>query len=299
MDGFINFYKDTGIASNKALDVIKRITGQPKAGFLGTLDPIASGILPVALGWGTKLFPYFEKVPKKYRGAMIFGSETDTQDSTGTVTVTAPSEHITKEMLQEVLRDFTGEISQVPPMYSAKKIDGQRLYQIARKGGDVEREPKKVFVHELELAEFSPGMAVITATVAQGTYIRTLCEDIGRRLKSAAHMGSLVREEVHVFGMDTSWTAERLDQRRDFPAEWLLPLDAPLQFLPRVDVSDANIRLLLNGQQVAVTEKLNGNVRLYGPDGAFIGIGHVDPVTRKLCPSKLVPASDPVPFSRR
>jgi len=290
MDGFINFCKDTGIASNKALDKIKRATGEPKAGFLGTLDPIASGILPVALGWATKLFPYFEKVPKKYRATIIFGSETDTQDSTGTVTATAPTEGVTAEKLRAVLRDFTGEIDQVPPMYSAKKVNGQRLYHIARKGGEVEREAKKVFVHEVELVEFAEGSAIITATVSQGTYIRTLCEDVGRKLGSAAHMGALIRQQVHVFGIEDSWPIERLEDRRDFPAEWLLPMDAPLQFLTRVDVSAREESLLLNGQQVTCAEKISGKVRVYGPDGRFMGVGVADSVIRKLGPEKIFSA---------
>jgi tRNA pseudouridine55 synthase len=298
MDGFINFNKDTGIASNKALDRIKRATGQQKAGFLGTLDPIASGVLPVALGWGTKLFPFFEKVPKKYRAQIIFGSETDTQDTSGAVTATAPAGHITREALAAALAKFTGEIDQVPPMFSAKKVGGQRLYHIARKGGQVEREAKKVFVHALELVEFSPDSMVITATVSQGTYIRTLCEDIGRHLGSAAHMGSLVREEVHVFAIRDAWTIERLDERRDHPEEWLLPLDFPIDFLPRFDATAREEKLLAGGQFAGYTGKDAGPIRLYGPGGRFFGIGQADAIGRKIAPEKIMPLMAAIPAKR-
>lgn len=298
MDGFINFNKDTGIASNKALDGIKRATGQPKAGFLGTLDPIASGILPVALGWGTKLFPYFEKMPKTYRAQILFGSETDTQDSSGTVTATAPVEHLTKEAVAGGLVKFTGEIMQVPPMFSAKKVGGQRLYRIARKGGEVEREAKKVVVHSVELVEFSPASAVIRATVSQGTYIRTLCEDLGRHLQSAAHMGALEREQVHSFTLADSWNIARLEDRRDHPEEWLLPLDFPLSFMPRFDATARDERLLTSGQPAGYIGKESGLIRLYAPEGRFFGLGKADAIGRKILPAKIMP---PVaaPFSAR
>ncbi|MBI3794835.1 MAG: tRNA pseudouridine(55) synthase TruB [Nitrospinae bacterium] len=288
MDGFINFYKDTGMASNKALERIKKLLRLEKAGFLGTLDPVATGILPVACGWGTRFFPYFEKGAKKYRATIIFGAETDTQDSTGKITATQPTTGITEERLLETMNGFKGEIDQTPPMYSAKKINGKRLYEIARKGGEVERKPKRVVVHSLELDEFNGDTAVFTALVSQGTYIRTLCEDMGRKLGSAAHMGALERTEAHVFRSDGSWTIERLEERRDFQNEWLLPLDFPLGSLPRVAVTEREEKSLLNGRFIFHTGDESGPTRIYTPEGIFIGVGRADHEGKKISPEKIM-----------
>ena len=288
MDGYINFYKESGIASNKALERIKKFLGAEKAGFLGTLDPVAAGILPIALGWGTRFFPYFEKAPKMYRATILFGSETDTLDSTGKTTVSRPSDHITRDKLVEAMEKFKGEINQTPPMYSAKKIGGKRLYEIARKGGEVEREPKKVYVHSLELESFSGESAVFSAVVSRGTYIRVLCEDVGRVLGSAAHMGALVREAAHVFKSEGSWTLSRLEERSDFPDEWLLPLDFPLGFLPMHSATAMEKKSLLNGRFIFYTGSDSGPIRLYSPEGGFFGVGNADPTGKRINPEKVV-----------
>jgi len=288
MDGFINFYKESGLASNKALERIKKILGPEKAGFLGTLDPVAAGVLPVALGWGTRFFPYFEKAPKKYRAEILFGAETDTQDSTGTTTVVKSAAHITGAKLAEAMERFKGEITQVPPMFSAKKVGGRRLYEIARKGGVVERGTKKVFVHSLELESFSGEGAVFSAVVSRGTYIRTLCEDLGRALDSAARMGALVREEAHVFKSEGSWTLSRLEERRDFQDEWLLPLDYPLGFMPKYAATAMEKKSLSNGRFIFYTGADAGPVRLYSPDGGFFGVGHADPPGKRINPERVI-----------
>ncbi|MEE8483507.1 MAG: tRNA pseudouridine(55) synthase TruB [Nitrospinota bacterium] len=288
MDGFINFFKDTGITSNKALERIRKITGCKKSGFLGTLDPVASGILPVGLGKGTKLFQYFEKVPKKYRSRIVFGGETDTQDSTGAVVKNAAVEGVTEERLEETLEKFKGEIMQIPPMYSAKKINGQRLYRIARKGGDVKREGKKVMVHSIELNEFAGDSAVFTAVVSQGTYIRTLCEDIGREIGCLAHMGGLTREQVHVFLAESSITLEQIDELKDDPEKWLLPMDFPVSHLPNMDVSLREYSDLSSGLPIKWNGKEGFKVRLYGPEGNFFGMGRTDPVKQKTFPEKVL-----------
>lgn len=296
MDGFINFNKDPGITSNKALDVIKRISREKKAGFLGTLDPIASGVLPVGLGWGTRLFPYFEKTPKTYRATIIFGAETDTQDSSGKVVREASAGHLTRELIESLLPRFRGEIEQIPPMFSAKRVDGERLYRIARKGGEVERQPKKVTVHSLELEDFSGGSAALVATVSRGTYIRTLCEDLGRAAGSAAHMGALARTASHTFLIGNAWTLARLDERREHPAEWLLPLDFPVLSFPRHTVGERDLRQLLNGQPVNPPPGGEGQYRIYLENGSFAGMGTIDRYTKKLTPEKLIPPARPRRF---
>jgi tRNA pseudouridine55 synthase len=187
------------------------------------------------------------------------------------------------------MEKFKGEISQVPPMYSAKKIGGTRLYEIARKGGEVERQPKKVFVHSLELDSFEGESGVFTAVVSQGTYIRTLCEDLGRLMESAAHMGALVREGVHIFTAEGSWTLGRLEERKAFPEEWLLPLDYPLGLLPKYTAAPLEVKSLLNGRFIFYTGADSGPIRLYSQEGGFLGIGNADPITKKISPEKVIP----------
>ena len=288
IDGFINFFKETGLPSNMALTKIKKIIRCKKAGFLGTLDPVAVGILPIALGRGTKLLRFFEDSKKKYRATMRFGSETDTQDSTGEVTKTGAVPAVgEREKLEQTIAGFAGEIKQLPPMYSAKKVNGQRLYEIARKGGHVERDEKQVTVHSIVLEEFTGETAVLTAIVSKGTYIRVLCEDIGRSFGCPAHMAQLTREAVHNFTIQDSFTLDKLYENRDAMEKWLLPLDYPLMFLPKVDLSEKEQRELYNGLPVDWQKEQTGYVRLYDTDGTFFGVGLADPIIRKLSPEKI------------
>ncbi|MFQ5431583.1 MAG: tRNA pseudouridine(55) synthase TruB [Nitrospinota bacterium] len=289
MDGFINVFKDTGLASNSALTKIKKIIRVKKAGFLGTLDPVASGILPVALGRATKLLRFFEDSQKTYRATLRFGRETDTQDSTGKVTKEGPvPDEAKREELEKLFAAFTGEIKQLPPMFSAKKVDGERLYNIARKGGHVERDEKNVTVHSIKLEEFTGETAVFTAVVSKGTYIRALCEDIGRAFGYPAHMGELTREAVHNFTTKDCVTLEQLSEQRDDPDRWLLPPDYPLMFLPKFDAGVKDKNDLSNGMPVQWNGETFGYVRLYDSDGNFFGVGKGDHIIKKVLPEKII-----------
>ncbi len=289
MDGFINFFKDTGLASNSALTKIKKIIRIKKAGFLGTLDPVASGILPVALGRATKMLRFFEDSKKTYRATLQFGSETDTQDSTGKVTKEGELPEAGKrDELEKLLTSFTGEIKQLPPMFSAKKVAGERLYTIARKGGHVEREEKDVTVHSIKLEEFTGETAVFTAVVSKGTYIRALCEDVGRAFGYPAHMGELTREAVHNFTTKDSVTLEWLSEHRDDPDRWLLPPDYPLMFMPKFDAGVKDMNDLSNGMPVQWNGETSRFVRLYDSDGNFFGVGKADRMLRKVLPEKII-----------
>ncbi|GMT43035.1 MAG: hypothetical protein IEMM0002_1446 [bacterium] len=292
MNGFINFYKNSGLTSNRALEKVKKTVRLKKAGYLGTLDPFATGILPVALGLGTKLFSYFEEAPKKYTATIVFGFETDTQDSTGKKTLTSqapqPDE---REKLEETLNKFLGEIEQVPPMFSAKKINGRRLYELAREGKSVERQAKTVTIHSIELKEFSGETAVFTAEVSRGTYLRTLCEDIGRQLGYRAHLGGLERTKVHIFSVEDSVNIDTLEENSNNPEKWLLPLDYPfLKSMPKFDASLKDKTVLLMGQEVQWTGKESGFVRLYDNKSEFFGIGRADAVLRQVSPQKILAA---------
>ena len=296
MDGYINYYKESGPTSNKALGKLKRELKLIKAGFLGTLDPCAEGVLPIGVGFGTRLFPYFENTPKTYLAEIIFGSETDTQDATGKTTKTGSTDSLTKEAFVAALELFRGEIEQIPPMYSARRVDGKRLYEIARSGKEVEREPKKVTIHKSELIDFGIDRATFRAVVSTGTYIRTYCEDVGRHIGAPAHMGSLTRETSHNFEIDTAIKFEVLDSQKDAPDKWLLPLDYPLDHLPRHDLNSADERLIIGGEAVNWYGEPLENIRLYGPDKNFLGIGSIDTLTRKINPVKIIRKSS---LSRR
>jgi tRNA pseudouridine55 synthase len=287
MDGYINYYKESGETSNKALGRLKRELKLPKAGFLGTLDPCAEGVLPIGVGFGTRLFPYFENTPKTYLAEIIFGSETDTQDSTGKTTKTGSAETLSHEALSGALEHFTGEIEQIPPMYSARRIEGKRLYEIARSGKEVLREPKKVTIHKAELIDFSIDRAVFRAVVSTGTYIRTYCEDVGRHIGIPAHMGSLTRETSHTFEIEKAIKTEVLENQKGSPEKWLLPLDYPLGHLPRHDLTGAEEQFIIGGQPVNWYGEPLGDIRLYGSEKNFLGIGSIDPMIRKISPAKI------------
>jgi len=288
MNGFINLYKEAGATSNKTLGEVKRMLRCKKAGFLGTLDPCATGVLPIGLGFGTKLFPFFEKTSKTYKCEIIFGAETDTQDATGTETKKGNATLATKSLFEESANSFLGEIEQLPPMYSAKKVDGKRLYESARKGVEIKREPKKVKIESIEFVSFGSGRAEFTAKVSTGTYIRTLCEDIGRKVGSLAHMGNLVRLESHIFKSEDGITIAQLKEALNDPQSWLLPLDFPLSFMKELTLTPVQEKPFTNGNPVNSVIDSQERVRVYSALGKFLGIGRVDLVVKKVFPDKLV-----------
>lgn len=214
MDALLNLYKPAGMTSREAVDAVRRLLGVRKAGHTGTLDPGAEGVLLICLGKATRLNEFLQWLPKTYRATMVLGMQTSTQDAEGEVIVSTDASAITREMVEAVLPRFTGDIEQIPPMHSAVHHEGRRLYDLAREGKVVEREARKVFVHRLQLLRFSPGEhpeAHIEVECSTGTYIRTLCADIGDALGVGGYMKSLVRTAIGPFLAEDAVTLQQLE----------------------------------------------------------------------------------------
>ncbi len=214
MTGIVNINKPQGKSSHFVVAVIRRITKIKKVGHTGTLDPLATGVLPICIGReATKLSQLIMDGNKGYKAKVQLGAETNTQDSEGEVIAQKSFEHVTKEQLVAVLQTFLGEQEQIPPMFSAIKINGQKLYNLARKGVEVERKPRKIYIFNIELLHFDSekGQFEIQVDCSKGTYIRTLCSDIGKALDTFAHMTALERNKCGRFSLDSAVTLEEFE----------------------------------------------------------------------------------------
>ena len=281
MDGFINVLKPPGMSSGTAVAIVKRLTGE-KTGHAGTLDPEACDVLPVMVGRAARLFDFLVEKEKTYLAEIAFGTATDTQDAQGTVTQRG-TEYPTLDAVRALLPRFTGDILQTPPVYSALKMGGETLYKLALKGKAVEIPARPIHVERIGLLGETPRHGMLLRVVCgRGTYIRTLCHDIGQAAGCPAHMRFLLREQTGVFTLDTAVTIEALKAAREAGtlADCLLPLDYPLGQLPRYDVPKRLARLCQNG--VCLTaEEWPGNVpagtavRLYCGD-QFLGISRAE-----------------------
>ncbi len=282
INGILNLYKPKGLTSQTAVRVAKRVCSAVKAGHCGTLDPEATGVLPVMLGEAVKISEYLVEHDKHYRAVLVLGKETDTQDITGNVTYEYDGLLPDFEKIKEVVSSFVGEYMQVPPMYSALKVDGVKLCNLAREGVTVEREARPVTVYSA-VAKQLGGETVIDVHCSRGTYIRTLCEDIGKRLGCGGCMGALERASVGKFAIENSYTLEQLkEMTKEEIASILLPIDEAIDFIPKLNVNDFFARLIKNGCAVD-TKKLKVNAsdgelfRLYDKNGLFgIGIAKTD-----------------------
>ncbi len=234
LDGVLLLDKPEGLSSNHALQRAKRALDARKAGHTGTLDPFATGLLVCCLGRGTKLAGQLLDSDKGYVATISFGTETDSGDLTGQVVSAMPDDFagITADALQAVLPEFRGEIQQIPPMHSALKRDGKPLYKYAREGIELERPPRAVTIHKLDVLSVTPTEAVIDVVCTKGTYIRTLAQDIGRRLGCGAHLSALRRTRVGPFHIDQAIALETL-QKMDAPQSVLIDLnDLPAGLRP-------------------------------------------------------------------
>ena len=274
-DGALLLDKPVGLSSNAALQEAKRLLGAKKAGHGGTLDPLASGLLVILLGEATKFAGHMLEADKEYLATVKLGERTDTGDAEGRVVETHPVD-ITAEQLTATLGRFRGEIEQLPPMHSALKHEGVPLYKIAREGGTVERKPRRVQIHELELLARKGNLLELCARVSKGTYIRTLAEDIGAALGTGAHLAALRRTASGRFSVRDAIT---LDELRELPERRtrLRPLGALLEGLPRTELDAAAEARLRNGQSLKISDVREGVRALYRVDGAVIGLGYAAP----------------------
>ena len=278
VDGILLLDKPSGITSNAALQRVKRLYNARKAGHTGSLDPLASGLLPVCLGEATKISGFLLDADKRYRFVCRLGVTTTTGDAEGDIIARRPVVSYTREQIDAVLQRFIGEIEQIPPMFSAVKYQGKRLYKLARQGQTVERPPRKVFIHELTLLDRQNDWLECSVSCSKGTYIRTLAEDIGQSLGCGAHIVQLRRTGVTPYDSSKMIAFDVLEtlSKHNTAAidDLLLPVDTALSTWPALQVSATIAYSLRNGQVVTVTTTpANGWVRLYESNNHFFGIG--------------------------
>jgi tRNA pseudouridine55 synthase len=277
LDGVLLLDKPVGPSSSAVLQAVKRLLEAEKAGHAGTLDPLASGLLPLLFGEATKFAQFGLDAVKEYRAQVRLGTATDTGDAEGQVTDRRPV-NVDHAGLAQALDRFRGEIEQVPPMYSALKRDGQPLYALARAGQTVERASRRVTVQELELLERAEDVLHLRIRCSKGTYVRQLAVDLGLALGTVAHLEALRRTMVAGFRLEQ---AVALDDLQALGEEgrlaWLLPPDSLLEGLPRLDLPIALAERFLKGQAVALRAARPGPCRVYREAGALLGVGEAGP----------------------
>jgi len=280
VDGLLLLNKPAGLTSNQALQRVKRLLNARKAGHTGSLDPAATGMLPLCFGEATKVCAFLLDADKTYRVTAKLGTATDTGDATGSVVESADVPQMTAEEWDAVLQGFRGESLQVPPMYSALKKDGKRLYELARKGETVERKPRPIRIDSIELLEAAGSRLVFRVRCSKGTYIRSLVEDIARAAGSVAHTARLHRETVADFRAEEMVDLKAVEESgAEGPGqlrESLMPPDSALAGLPEVCLDGVDAERFCGGQPVAAGEgDATGLARVYGAEHVFLGVGEL------------------------
>ncbi|MBQ3114933.1 MAG: tRNA pseudouridine(55) synthase TruB [Clostridia bacterium] len=267
LNGIINILKPPGMTSHDVIYRVRRITGIKKVGHTGTLDPDAQGVLPVCIGNGTKLSDMLTVTDKRYTAVMRLGVVTDTQDISGNVLCeTIPN--VTKDDIKNVLPQFTGDIFQIPPMFSAIKVNGKKLYELGRKGIEIEREPRKITVYNIEILEIDGNDVSLDILCSKGTYIRTLCHDIGEKLGVGACMASLIRTESAGFTITDAVTLETLE--KDGVEKYLIPVEKMFDY-DKVTVYGEILKKVLNGNPVTFSGLQKDKMyRVYDDSGKFL-----------------------------
>jgi tRNA pseudouridine55 synthase len=281
VDGLLLLNKPAGLTSNRALQTVRRLLNARKAGHTGSLDPSATGMLPLCFGEATKVSAFLLDADKTYRVTARLGTATSTGDADGGETIaTAAVPELSFDEWNEVLQRFHGESQQVPPMYSALKKDGKRLYELARKGETVEREPRPVRIDEIVLLEATATRLVFRVTCSKGTYVRVLVEDIAKAAGTVAHTARLHRESVGPFRatemVDLAAVEVLAEEDREALRASLLPPDAALKGFAAVELSAADGARFVGGQAISgVPVKDAGLVRVYAADRGFLGVGEL------------------------
>ena len=274
--GVLLLDKPLGLSSNQALQQAKRLYRAEKAGHTGTLDPLASGLLPLCFGAATKFAQVSLDADKAYRATLVLGQRTSTGDGEGTVVEERPV-RVDRAAIEAACAQFTGSLSQVPPMHSALKHEGRALYEYARQGVEIEREPRQVQIHHIDIVEWHAATLVIDVRCSKGTYIRTLAEDIGAALRCGAHLGALRRTASGPLTLERAVTLEQLSALDEAGRDaLLLPPDLLLARLPAVALADDEAGRFLTGLRRRVMLPDAPSVRVYGPaPGAFLGSAHI------------------------
>ncbi|WP_341877232.1 tRNA pseudouridine(55) synthase TruB [Defluviitalea saccharophila] len=282
MNGILNIYKEKGYTSHDVVAVIRKMLHQKRVGHTGTLDPEAEGVLPICIGKATKAVEFLTDQKKRYLAIAKLGTTTTTQDAVGDIIETKPV-NFDKNKIEKIVNSFIGEYEQVPPMYSAIKVNGKKLYELARQGKTVERKARKVYIYDIKITSFMPPDQIeLDILCSKGTYIRTLCADIGDLLGCGAHMGSLIRTEVGIFNLNNSI---KLDQLKELIDQQKLDtiitnIDELFQDYPSVTIKENGEKALINGNRIYFSY-INSNmkeikdqdiIKVYNYRGSFIGL---------------------------
>lgn len=277
MDGVINVYKEEGISSFGVVSRVKKICNTGKVGHTGTLDPLATGVLPVCIGRATKIIQYIMENKKVYVAKVTLGKVTETYDKEGAILREKDTSNISNERIIEVINSFIGESLQIPPMYSALKVNGKRLYEMARQGIEIERQGRKVIIYNIDIIDISNPEVTIRVECSKGTYIRSLCYDIGEALGCGAYMSFLEREATGVFLKENSVRLEELSS--DNVKEYIIPIKEVLKEYEELKVNNKFENLLLNGVNINDRALFNDNIdynriyRVCNLDGELLGLG--------------------------
>ncbi len=281
ISGIIVLDKAQGVSSNGALQEVKRLFDANKAGHTGSLDPLATGVLPLCLGEATKVSQFLLDSDKKYRAGIKLGVRTDSGDSEGSVISSCAEVKPSRKEIEKALKTFRGEIEQIPPMHSALKVNGVPLYKMARRGETIEREPRRVNIFSIELTSFGADEIEIEVACSKGTYIRTIADDLGELLSCGAHIISLRRLQAGVFTEADCVSAEFLKEEKEDKGvesldQYLIPMDEAIADLPEVILPSITASFVKNGQAVLVSHlPAEGLVRMYEEE-QFIGIGCIN-----------------------
>ncbi|MCG7874314.1 MAG: tRNA pseudouridine(55) synthase TruB [Candidatus Thiodiazotropha lotti] len=297
INGVLLLDKPQGMTSNKALQEVKFLYKAAKAGHTGSLDPLATGLLPICFGEATKLSAFLLDADKRYLVKVKLGETTTTADAEGDVVETSDPSGVTEDALRETMAEFLGEQQQLPPMYSAIKHNGERLYKLARQGIEVEREPRTIHIHGIDLLSFDLPEFEMDVRCSKGTYVRTLAEDIGKRLGCGAYVSGLRRTGVGPYDDQSMLTLEQVqeafgEKRFAEMDEWMLPLESALADWPEVALSADAAFYMKQGQPILVPNApTSGWVRLYANKTDFIGVGQILDDGR-VAPKRLMQAVD-------
>ena len=287
IDGVFLLNKPLGFSSNQALKKIQWLLNAKKAGHTGTLDPMASGLLPICLGEATKFSNRLLNANKTYIATVQLGVTTTTGDQEGEV-ISKKEAVFNEAQLKETLQKFIGDITQIPPMYSALKFEGRPLYEYARQGIEIERKSRQITIYDIGLMEFQGSVMTIEVSCSKGTYIRTLAEDIGHALGCGAHLKGLERTQTGNFQLTEALTIEALEAMDSISREKvLLPIDALLEGLPSIELTSAETELIKKGQSIDFISKNEEELRLYSVSGQFVGVGQPD-LQGRLFPKRLI-----------
>lgn len=271
--GILNVNKEKGISSARVVSLVRRALDIKKVGHTGTLDLEASGVLPIVVGKATRVSDYMMTKDKVYETELILGAKTDTLDAAGKI-IAKSQKIIDKDQFLETMNTFKGEIEQIPPMYSALKVNGQKLYDLAREGIEIERKRRRVNIYDIDLLDFDFPRAKIRVTCSKGTYIRTLVDDIGEKLSTFAYVDNLVRARVGEFDIkDAIKSEDILEISREDLLKKLYPIDTALKNFEKIVLDKSYLEKLINGQVVEVEKNYGKIIRVYCED-EFLGLGN-------------------------